>query len=408
MKQGTFVTKLVMILLFAGVCAYIGIAAMKNYTNPYQTVVVYNDVIETSLSLEGWFFRDEVRLSPASGLISYRLDEGEKARAGQVAAVVYQSQEAMARQQQVQVVQAQIAQLDYALSADSPTGTHLDSQIQTAQAQIRAAASRGDYSGLTEMADQYKRLSLRRESVSSSVSESAIGMASLSLGGTLAQLQEGTQGQRSEVTVPQSGTFSVVVDGYESVFLPELLDEDITPDKLREIVEQTPQMDDGAVGKVATDSRWYLAMIVDEEDLKLFQQSSRLSVRLTALNEPTNMSISMLGYVVDGQAVVVLTSRNDLAGTVSLRSQSCAVIFRSDRGIRVPRNALRELESGEIGVYTLTGYRAEGKPVTVTAEGTDYYIVSPNPAHAEDKRILRSGDQVIIATAELYDGKVVR
>jgi len=60
------------------------------------------------------------------------------------------------------------------------------------------------------------------------------------------------------------------------------------------------------------------------------------------------------------------------------------------------------------GVYVVTGYAAEFKPVSILAEDQDSYIVAANPKDSNDKRILRSGDEVIIAAEDLYDGKVVR
>ena len=45
--------------------------------------------------------------------------------------------------------------------------------------------------------------------------------------------------------------------------------------------------------------------------------------------------------------------------------------------------------------------------VKILAENDDYYLVKPNPKNENDTRILRSGDEVVLASAELYDGKVV-
>ena len=52
--------------------------------------------------------------------------------------------------------------------------------------------------------------------------------------------------------------------------------------------------------------------------------------------------------------------------------------------------------------------KARFRPVTVLAEDTDSYLVQANPTDEEDTRILREGDEIILASEELYDGKVVR
>jgi hypothetical protein len=49
--------------------------------------------------------------------------------------------------------------------------------------------------------------------------------------------------------------------------------------------------------------------------------------------------------------------------------------------------------------------------VTVLAQGEDYYIVTPvlaqNATQSQAKKSLRSGDSVIIASGEIWDGKVL-
>ncbi len=407
MKQGNLLNRVVMIILFAGVLLYIALYAWRAYTNPFRTVVVYNDVVETSLPVEAWVFRTEQRLDAASGLISYQINEGEKARKDQVAAIAYQSQEALSQQQQLKTVEAQIRQLDYARSDDSPSGKTLETQLQESYAQVERAASRGDFTSATSQADQHKRLVLRRETLSDAESASAIGMASLELGGKLAQLKEEVQGEYTPVLTPASGVFSITVDGYETIFRPELL-KDIQVAEFKELVSQKPSLDDGAVGKVATDSLWYLAMVVNEEQRALFMQKNQISVRFSSLPEAVPMSLYSEGVVKDGRAVVVLYSRMNLAETVSLRKLSCSAVFQSDRGVRVPKEAVRVLEGDIPGVYTVTGYCAEFKPIKVLAEDKNYYIVEAAPSGPKDKRILRAGDEVIIAAAELYNGKVVR
>ena len=59
-------------------------------------------------------------------------------------------------------------------------------------------------------------------------------------------------------------------------------------------------------------------------------------------------------------------------------------------------------------MYVVLAQKARFRPVTVLAEDTDSYLVQANPTNEEDTRILREGDEIILASEELYDGKVVR
>ena len=53
------------------------------------------------------------------------------------------------------------------------------------------------------------------------------------------------------------------------------------------------------------------------------------------------------------------------------------------------------------------GFIAEFKPVDVVYQGDGYTLVCADE-EATGGRILRVGDEVIVTTADLYDGKIVR
>ena len=62
-------------------------------------------------------------------------------------------------------------------------------------------------------------------------------------------------------------------------------------------------------------------------------------------------------------------------------------------------------------VYVQVGITAERKPVTVLAQGEDYYMVEPlrfpDDGEKEAKKALRAGDQVIIAGEKIWDGMII-
>jgi hypothetical protein len=407
MKQDTILTKLVIGLLLLVITAYMVLSGLKTLANPHQMIIVYNDVVENSLAVNGWFFRDEVCLASASGLVSYRLDEGEKAAANQVAAIAYQSQEALSRQQKLREVDAQVTELSYALSNEALSGKNLEDELLSTITSIKNVASRGDFTRLNEQAMQYKQLVLRRAYLYSEEAASDLTLAATALGHERAELQQYNNENAQIIKTPEAGVFSTCIDGYETIFVPSSL-KDIMVSDFRTLVAQAPSSDDGSVGKVATSSEWYYAMVIKEEDLALFQQKSSVFVRFSSLAEPIPMSVSEIGYTENGEAVVVLESRKNLSDIITLREQVGSVIFQSEEGIRIPKKALRAQEDGSVGVYTVTAYQAEFKPVKILAEDKDDYIVKANPKDSKDKRILRSGDEVIITAAELYEGKVVR
>ena len=112
-----------------------------------------------------------------------------------------------------------------------------------------------------------------------------------------------------------------------------------------------------------------------------------------------------------------MSTNRYLEQTTLLRRQTAELIFESQSGLRVPKGAVRiqsstqtDEETGETtqtnttGVYAVVAGRMEFKPVTILAEGSDFYVVQPAQ---ENSQALRSGDEIIVQGTDLYDGKLL-
>ena len=136
------------------------------------------------------------------------------------------------------------------------------------------------------------------------------------------------------------------------------------------------------------------------------------------------MTVERLGSVQEGRVAAVFSSNRSLSDTTLLRRQTVELVFSQQTGIRVPKEAVRVEEVTEKNkdtgeektvqvacVYVEVGITAERKQVTVLAQGEDYYIVEPvlprDAGENQEKKVLRPGDQVIIASGEIWDGKVL-
>lgn len=410
MKQGTLLTRIVMIVLFAAILIYIAAAAAIDLLNPVRVVPAMSGVVDNSITVNGWVFRDEAVLPTATGLVNLRLDDGERVGAGKTVAVVYQSEDAMDRQQELRDLSSRIAQLDYARSEASPSGAALDTQITEKLAQLRVSSSAGDFSALADNAEEYKRLILRREYVydgEAGAVKAEIGQASLQLTQEQESLKNAALGEYSEIISYVSGYYTGHTDGYESILQPALLDQ-ITTGEFLALTSQEPlYLDPATLGKVVTASGWKLAVLETAQRAANFQVGQSVEVRLSTLSKEVPMTVERVSNPENDQCVVVLSSSLDLGSVLNLRGVNCSVVFDSQTGILVPKEALRVLDD-LTGVYTVLTYQAEFKPVTVLAEREEYYLVAPNPQSAEDERILRAGDEVVISKDELYVGKVVR
>lgn len=210
--------------------------------------------------------------------------------------------------------------------------------------------------------------------------------------------------------------FSGSVDGWERVASPDILDS-LTAQELSALLAQPGSADVDAVGKLITDSTWYFAALLDGTDTGL--QAGR-SYDLAFSGDyygQIRMKLERISLE-NGQTLAVFSCRSHMADTTLLRVQTVDVITRQLEGIRVPRKALRVVtetvtdEDGNTsqvnryGVFTVVRSQAEWQEVDVLYTNDNFYLVRPVDENSSTR--LRAGDEVILNSSDIYDGKVVR
>ena len=390
-QQGTIFSKIAMPIVIVAIVVYLICSAWVGIRDPYQFTVAYTDTMETSVDAAGWVVRSEQPVAGAEGVVQLKRGQGEKVAKGKEIAVVYQDETYVENQEELLQVKNDLSALQYATYSESPSGTALEDQMLSAMTSLRTAASSGNYSSLSEQTETYRKLVLRREYLLSSEATAAMTQAAADLQARYDDLQSYQSGATS-IKAQESGLFSSYVDGYETLLTPDKLD-GLSPKDLAAFSQLTPSTDANVLGKLVTDSIWYYAVTVPGDCVTRFAVGDSVDVFFNSLSETFPMEVFQVGEVQEDQVVIVLRGR---------------VIFYSSEGIRVPKEALRVSKDGERGVYVVVSQKARFRPVKILAEDENSYLVKADPTDEEDTRILRAGDEIVLASEELYDGKVVR
>ena len=191
-------------------------------------------------------------------------------------------------------------------------------------------------------------------------------------------------------------------DGYESVLTPEMM-ETATPAAFAALRAENYQAN---VGKLIYGDVWYYATVITEEQALLLEDRTSLTVQFAkGFTAPFTMYIRHISEPENGKCVLWLSCDEYMAQTTLLRQQNATLLLREYEGLRLPDKALRVNEEGKTGVYCVIGARARYKGVAVVYHGDGYVLVTPTDTGSTE--MLRQGDQVIVTTAELYDGKVI-
>ena len=403
MRKTSPLMKILPIAVLAAVLFYFAVQLYNYLSDPVSTTLVTEGQAEDTIALNGWLLRDEEVLPAQSGTLSRERQEGDRVGVGQVLATVYADDGALQTVSQIETLELQLQQLQFALTSylDPDAALKLDTSITGDILTLRQTLTGGDYTAADSDIAQLKAAVLKRDHPYTSQEEIETEIKAVE--GQISSLKASLSGAAT-VTAKAAGTYSAVCDGYETVLTTAFL-EDVTPGKLARL---QPAGTESSMGKLIYGDTWYYVVSLPEEQAAQLKALGTVTLRFAkGFDQNLRMQVTDVSAAENGQAAVTLSCRKYLAQTTLLRHQAADVILRTYEGLRVPSNALRVSEEGVTGVYCLDGVTAAFRPVTVLYQGQGYALVRPADG-AADTRTLRAGDEVIASAGTLHDGKVIQ
>ena len=424
MKNKTLGMKILLAVVTLGVLGYFAIQAVRYFGDPLTTTLAYPYEVQMTTALSGYVVREETVLpDDTSGLLQLQRAEGERVSAGGVIAVAYADQATLDRQQEIQSLETQIEQLQYAADAalGAEVSLRLDTQILQDIIDYRTALAADRLDQAEDCGQSLRSLVLKRDYTYSDTTDFSAQVAELQ--SQLNQLRSQTGASTRRITAPQAGLYSAVVDGYETVLTPQAL-ETLTPSQFSELEPDTSVS--STVGKLILGDTWYYAAVMDQEEAQLLQESGSLQLRFAkGIGQDLDVSLTRVSEPEDGQVVAVFRGNTYLSELTLLRRQSAEIIRETESGIRRPIEAVRLVEetvTGEdgtettvsrTGVYCIVGLEARFKPVDVVYQNEEFALVrsslegADGMTTAQEEIRLREGDEVIVTARDLYDGKII-
>lgn len=404
MKQGSKYTKIIVVILVVMVAAYFLFSILSSGSNRYTTYKAVAYKVGDGISTTGFVVRDEFVIESNEAIIVLTRAEGERVGTGQIIANSYDTAQARQTQLEIEQLENELNQLKYAYSfsgTDAESAT-LDADITKAIGQVSIYVNRRSMEFASGTAEQLKSYILRRY-VSSDTEEELWDRITQAQNRLNELYAENSSSSRS-ITAEESGYFSAVVDGYESVLNSEnimsmsLSTFDTIADKRKPVTQQQ-------IGKLVTDIGWYYITSVQAGAMDDYARGKTLTLHFSHdFYGDARMTIMRIGEVENGRQLLVLKSNDYIQDTVSLREQSADVIFGYISGLRVPKAALHVNEKQQTGVYVLEGAEAEWKTVTPLYYGEDSVVVKLDQSSTNN---LWPGDDIILTDGEIFDGKVM-
>lgn len=420
MKESTIAIKFMIAILCLGVAAYLAVYFFRGWEEDLVTTYAYAYSLGVGQEATGILVRDEIPLTGSGGYMDQIIGEGAKAAAGDPVVLLYSDPSALTTRQSIRSLEAEIEQLQYAQSdrSQNADAARLDAQVISSIVSLRSLTAGGDLTLLEDSALNLRSMVFRRDySYGSAEAAGQLSQLIADKQSQLAELNRSLNQVSTTVYAPTAGVFSAGADGWERVVTPAMLDK-LTGDDLTALLAEKHSPDSLAVGKLVTGSTWYFAALLDGTNTGL--QSGRTYTLTFSGDYFGQIDMTLDRISLEGERTLAIFScRSHLADTAMLRIQTVDVVIQQLEGIRIPRKALRVItetvtdedtgvssQVNRYGVFSVVSSQAEWQEVEVLYTDDTYYLV--RPVNEDAAKRLRAGDEIILNSSGIYNGKVVR
>lgn len=391
MERSDALIKLVSVLVFLAVMVYMGASFISSYSDPLRTVYATSMEKHDGLETRGYIVRDEQVVTASGENLAVTVTEGAKVAMGETLAVRYVGSTAMERAQRISEIQMTIRQLT-ALK----NGENGDSLADAAILALAGTVAAGDLTRLYAVEQDIDAYIISGSALATGDEDRQIA----ALEEELRELSRDSSSDTIHIPAPISGTYSAVVDGYESIGPANL--EGLTPGEYDRLFASGAETGADVLGRLARGIKWYYVTKVDEKSaLKLTAGNSVRLIFSRSYSAELNMLIESVSQPENGESVVVFSCDKYLQNVAAVREATAEIVFATTSGISVPKEAVHLDDDGQPVVYILEGVTAHETAVNILAESGDYYIVE------NTRDGLRVDDIIIVRAKSLYNGAVV-
>lgn len=385
---------------------YIGYQVYIIVSPAVKTQTVYKSREYQTISTQVYVIRKETEITGASsGVMVPAVTNGSRVAKDDTVAYVFEDSASAERYAKSLEIQQEIDRCE-GFSDNNAALTdveRLDEEVDSNFLQYLDALDSGDYTAACDLAAEFNDTLTRFKIATGETIDFTQKKAELQK-----QLEtlKGEIKQLSTITASGAGYYVSSTDNYEhKVDYDQALN--LTVEQVEQALDTStpPSEIEGSMGKLIQDFDWYLACVVNVNQIADFEVGDTVRVSLpNAVSEPIDTTVAALNNEPDGCAALILKCNQMSEQLATLRIEDAEIILAEYEGLKIPSAAVRTNEKGEKGVYVLKGNIALFKKIDILYSTEDYVIVSLNSENNEVKIY----EQVITEGKDISDGKVIR
>ena len=380
----------------------------------HQTIAAFYKPVKTEsavyytavdgFKITGIIIRNEIPVSSdQSGVLHFVTKDGNRVSKGGTIANVYESESASITITQIAEINEKISDIEDILSYNDIEAANLDvinSRVKSAVDNFVYSTSGGNFSEASVYSGELLSAVNRKQAALGE--ETHLDAQLQSLKAELSEISKNLPNAKGIITAQNSGYFVSKVDGYEALLTTSDLSA-ITPEFLNNISPK--EVEKGVIGKIVSDYEWYIAASVKVSDSLKYKEGESLKL-LTSVKSSPELSVTVKNINVSSSSddAVIIFACNEMNNELaSMRTGPMTVVKAEYSGLKVPRKALRVVDSLR-GVYVVNGMQINFVPVDIVYS-TDSYIICEK--RNDNDNVLKLYDSVVVKGKNLYDGKII-
>lgn len=392
--------------------AYIVYHLVNSFSSDVETMAANIVTVSETYTAEAYIFRNETVLySNGNGTVSYLYDDGTKVAIGTEVAKVYSGENTEETEQRVSDIERRINILENSSTVKDSSisdSSAIDGQIDDLYYTIQAKINDGDLDYVIRRKDELLTL-LNKRQLLLQITD-GFGSQIEELERQKSELTASLGGAGVAVSTDVSGYVYSEVDGYENVFTADAVGS-FTIDDFYSMTESQPESTQGAVAKIATSYKWYIACEMPSVHQQYYTEGTTYTVNFPFCGgESVPMVLYRIVTGTDRENIVLVFETGNIPHDFNfLRKQSVEIVQQSHTGYRVPVSAVR-MVNGKQGVYVKSGNMAVFKEITPIVEIDGYFIVKEQDKINDAEYASKLGlyDLVIVKGKKMYENKIIQ
>ncbi len=401
------VKRLLILLASLVLLVYVGFHIYSGFAVDVVTETVTQATAYQTVDTTGIVFRDETIIdTEASGYFFYTIDDGNRvAKSGTIANVFPSLQDALG-QQQLDLLDEEIATLT-SINAQGTTNranlSSINQQINDTWLAISRAAQSASFMDMESQ--RSKLLALLNKKQLTIGKEENFDERLAQLKSRREALQSSFTKATATVTSPVAGYFISNIDGFEALLTTDNVT-DTTVDMLQQYLIMDPAVTDESIGKVVGDYEWYMACIVSLEQMAFLKKGMVLDIRLPfVMNETVPAEVVAINKSANDKAAVILQCTHMSGELSAIRREQVELRITAYTGLRIPDSAVYFNENQESGVYVQKGNYLSFRKVRVLYHDEEERFSICEMT--DDKSYIQLYDKIVTEGEDLYDGKFI-